>query len=82
VAGADAEDAGVVPERPELPEGAGGHRDLPVLAVLVARREVLAEVLAIRLEDLADQISQLGIPEVLELADLAVAERVQTPSWL
>jgi hypothetical protein len=48
----------------------------------VAPREVLAEVLAIRLEDLADQIPQFGVLEILELADLAVAERVQTPSWL
>jgi hypothetical protein len=48
----------------------------------VAGGEVLAEVLEIRLEDLADQLPQLGILEVLELADLAVAERGQTPSWL
>jgi len=82
VAGADAEHAGVVPEHPEVPEGACGHRDFPVLAVLVSFRKVLAEVLAIRLEDVADQLPQLGILEVLEFADLAVAERVQTPSWL
>jgi hypothetical protein len=40
----------------------------------VARREVPAEVIAIRLEDVADQLTQLGILKVLELADLAVAE--------
>jgi hypothetical protein len=79
---ADAEHTGVVPECPQVLEGAGGHRYLPVLAVLASRREVTAEVLAIRLEDVTDQLSQLGIPKVLELADLAVAESGQTPSWL
>jgi hypothetical protein len=39
-------------------------------------------MLAVGLEDLPDQLAQLGIPEVLDLADLAVAERCQTPSWL
>jgi hypothetical protein len=39
-------------------------------------------MLAIRIEDVADQLPQLGIPEVLELAGLAVAESGQTPSWL
>jgi hypothetical protein len=73
---------GIVTQRSEVPEGAGGHRDLPVLAVLVAGGEVLAEVLEVRLEDLPNQLPQLGILEVLELTDLAVAERGQTPSWL
>jgi hypothetical protein len=72
----------VVPEDAERPERAEGHRDLPVLAVLVAGGEVLAEVLEVRLEDLPNQLPQLGILEVLELTDLAVAERGQTPSWL
>jgi hypothetical protein len=39
-------------------------------------------MLAIGLEDVADQVAQIGIAKVLELADLAVAERDQTPSWL
>jgi hypothetical protein len=39
-------------------------------------------MLAILLEDVPDQRPQVGIPEVLELTDLAVAEGGQTPSWL
>jgi hypothetical protein len=48
----------------------------------VARGEVLAEMLEVRLEDLANQLAQIGVREVIELADLAVAESGQTPSWL
>jgi hypothetical protein len=39
-------------------------------------------MLAIGLEDFPDQLAQLGVLEILELAYLAVAKRVQTPSWL
>jgi hypothetical protein len=39
-------------------------------------------MLAIRLEDVPNQVAKLRVSEVLELAGLAVAERVQMPSWL
>ena len=72
---AHAENPGVVAQNAERPEGAKGHRDLPVLPVLAARGEVrIAEVLAIGRVDVADQLPELGVGEVLELAELAVAE--------
>jgi GDPmannose 4,6-dehydratase len=61
-------------EGAERPECAQGHGDLPVLPVLAAAGEVCAEVLPVGRVDVADQLGELGIGEIGDLAELAVTE--------
>jgi hypothetical protein len=56
-------------------EGERGHRHLPVLAVLPPPGELgLVEVLQVGGVDLADQLADLGILEIRQVAELAEAD--------
>src|SRR2546423_15523224 len=73
VAGADAEDLGVIVDRAELRERSRGHRYLPELAVLLSRWEGRDIAKHIR-EDFLQKGPQLRVVAVLELAQLAVGQ--------
>jgi 2-polyprenyl-3-methyl-5-hydroxy-6-metoxy-1,4-benzoquinol methylase len=80
--GSDTQDLGLRMEGSEIREGPQRHRHFPVLPVLAAGREVSAESLQMRRVDIANDLAQLAIVEVLELAELVVPKRSRRPRVL
>lgn len=74
-AGPDPQHRRVPAQDPEVAESAHGHRYLPVLAVLAARRKAGPPPRRLVREDLAHQRGEAGIGEVLDLQDLVVGQR-------